>query len=312
MKDINKTRLAVWSVIFVITLTFTIVGALKYKQGYGRGMQAKEDLEPIVQAFNASTFITSYKAAGTTIKAENKSNYVLISLSKGINTTTYLFNYKEEGIYRLIELKYTEEDKQNAEVIARGMIEATAMAHGGKEGDVFNSYTYDEFRRTSLADGVVIINTGTDYTIKINIEENVASNLKQKDVAPEEEAFTIEADPNESADNYINYTMPEGFENKEKTTANNKCSLLIDVITKYTSSEEFATDLSKEIKEDFVVTTNDTLKIYKDTETSEEGKLHFAALDAGGRVVLFRMKAESDNDECYEELTNILNTVTLK
>lgn len=313
MKDKNKTRLVVWGIIFVITMSFTVLGGVKYKEGYGNGLQAKEDLEPIVEAFNTQTFITSYKAAGTTIKAENKSSYILVTYSKGINTTSFLFNYKVEGNFRLVQLDYTTPDKTAAEVVGRGIIEATATANGAKDGDVFNQYSFDEFRTTSLADGVVLINTGDNYTIKINIKTNIVENLKQKDVVPvEEEQFEIIPDENENPDGYIVYTIPDGFNQNVKTTANNKCTLSMDVLTKYTNAQSFINDLSKELDIEPSTYATESFTYYEITESSAESKMHYVALENKAKVILIRMKADANNDECKTELNSFISTISLQ
>ena len=317
MKDINKSRLVVWSIILVVTLSATVLGILKYKAGYGRGLQAKEDLEKIVNAFNTSQFIQSYRATAQ-IKAENKSSYALVKYSKGIHDTLFTFEYKEEGPIRLIELKYTTDDKTPAEVVARGMIEATATVNGAKDGEVFNNYTYDEFRNTSLSDGVTLINNGDNYTIKINIKANVVENLKKKDAVPEEAnetGFLIIADEENKVEDYITYTLPEGFENNSIETANNKCYVRFDVVTNYDNYEAYIKALTEYSGEEATLIENSSFKYYKITENKtnlSKARVHHAALDINEKLILVRMDADAPNEECDGLLGAIIGSITVK
>ena len=317
MKDINKSRLTVWSLILLITLSATVVGILKYNQGYGRGLQAKEDLEKITNAFNSSQFIQSYKSSAT-IKAESKSNYITVKYSKGIHDTILVFDYKEQGPIQLIELQYSQEDKTAAEIVGRGMIEATATVNGSKDGEVFNNFAYDEFRHTSLSDGVTLMNTGENYSLKINIKTNVLENLKkQQDVVPDtnETGFEIAVDVNSHAEDYINYTLPEGFIDNTKQTATNKCYVTFDILSNFPNAERYATDLSAYAAAESSTVDGTDFRYYKISETKTvegNGRTHHIVFDIQDKIILIRMTADVDNDECNEELETILSTISLK
>ena len=86
----------------------------------------------------------------------------------------------------------------------------------------------------------------------------------------------------------------------------------MDVLTRYTNAQSFINDLSKELSIEPSTYATESFTYYEITESSNDSKMHYIALENKAKVILIRMKADANNDECKTELNGFISTISLQ
>ena len=173
MKKGNKIRLIFWGIIWVIALGAAILGYISYIGGKGVLGSVQKELKPIVETFNNLNGLEKYKAADITIEAKVKKTNIVVSYITIGSTASFTFEYKEVASEKVLYMKYNTADTTTARQVVEFMLDAVSIVNGHKEGDLFEKYTYDDFLKTSAAQGVAIQNNGNDTVVYINIAKSI-------------------------------------------------------------------------------------------------------------------------------------------
>ena len=166
--------------IFKITLcalSFLICayGFILRLNGYGKTGEIQKDLTEIVKIYNSLSQVEDNVAD---IKAKYRNKSIIVNYSTSRVDIDYEFKYEKIDNFKTIKLEYKEGDSARAEDVTRAMIEAVSMTAGNEEGKVFSQYTYQNFYKTQLKDGIKIESNDGIVTIQIVLQTNLLDNIK--------------------------------------------------------------------------------------------------------------------------------------
>ncbi len=172
MKKENRVRFFVWGIIMVLLLSSSLYGIVLYYEGYGKTGQLREKLQPIVYAFNNLEGLNVYKNADIKINAELDEDKIVVTYSTVKINHSYDFQYVNMDGENVIKAVFNQADETAANVIIYSMIDATSVAVGFSEGDVYDDFKVDDFYRTNVKDGVQLVMDKSTIEVLINVDKS--------------------------------------------------------------------------------------------------------------------------------------------
>jgi len=319
MTGINKKRLMIWGVIFLIFLAIGGGGfALSYV-GYGNTGKVRTEVSNYIDKFNKLDQVrTINKDNNKLIKASLSDTGITVDYKNNAIKSKVYFTYKEENGLKYLDVVYNSNDLSQEEVI-KLMIDAVGVENGNIEGSIFKSFDYSDFYATQLAQGVHLTKVNNSIDAKINLKANI---LSITDFGGGEETITyiLVDDTAKDVNSYITYTVPNKFtksDNKyELSTDSNTCTATFRILSKETAAT--ATALVESMKKADNA-TSETKSInganwYNVVSQSTQGGQtnRFLADTEDGGILLFDYTSMYANSECDEYLDSIINTLKLK
>lgn len=197
MKDINTKRIIFWGLIFIIALACTIIGYLKYLEGYGKQGAARVLLIPISEKLNS-------------LYPNMTSKVTLNGLTIKNGDTKYKFLSEDYNTIPTIVLTYDKNDTK-AEECVKAVIETISVIKGNTHGLLTSKYDYSKFNSTSVIQGITVGITSDDIN-KMKAEINLDTNLYKNLLA------TFKNDEENNIDNLLDTISSEGkFEYNENS-----------------------------------------------------------------------------------------------
>ena len=185
MKDANSKRIVFWGIVFIITLLCTIIGFLKYLDGYGEKGAARVLLVPISEKLNSlyPNMTSKVTLNGITIKNGD---------------TKYKFLSEDYNSIAIVVLTYDKNDTK-AEECVKALLETISVIQGNTHNLLTNKYEYSKFNTTSIIQGVSIGISSTDSS-KMEARINLSANLYKSLLV------TSNTEDNNEIDNLDNFT----------------------------------------------------------------------------------------------------------
>ncbi len=169
----NKKRLIVYGIIALITITFSISGAILFNKGHGTVGSVRVKLIPITLAFNdldaviRNGFVEA-ECTGTQIVVTYKNEDANID-------EKFIYEFKTQDNIDYITNTYSDANSEMGDFIATNMIEAIYKVNLGT-GKVSDTYRLSSFGATSLKDGAVYTNKEEIVTVELNIKTDILKN----------------------------------------------------------------------------------------------------------------------------------------
>lgn len=171
----DKTQLIIKLTLCALSFLICAYGFILRSNGYGKTGQIKKDLTEVIKVYNSLSQIENNVAD---IKAKYKNKSIVVNYSTKRVDIDYIFKYEKIGNLKTIKLEYKEGDSARAEDVTKAMIEAISVTAGNQEGKVFSQYTYLNFYKTELENGIKIESDDGTITIQIVLQTNLLDNIK--------------------------------------------------------------------------------------------------------------------------------------
>ena len=320
MSEINKKRLVIWGVIFVILLLIGGGGyALNYA-GYGSEGKIRAEVTKYIEKFNNLEQVrTMNKSADKSAKAGLSSDGIAVEYKNGKIKVKVNFKFVEENGIKYLQTTYNSSDTSYEEVV-KLMIDAVGVENGNMEGKIFQSFDYNDFYSTQLAQGIKLKKVNNTIDAKINLNANILGIATADGGGEETISYILVDDSTKDISNYITYTVPTKFTksgNKyELSTDTNTCTASFRVLSSDTAANSSALvdTISKADS-----TTSETQSLggkdwFRINSPSTQGGIanRFIVDADDGSILLFEYASMFGNDECDEYIDPIANSIKLK
>ena len=185
MKE-NKKRIIVWGTIFVIFVISSVIGTIGFKKGYGKIGSIQMKLNPIATEFNKLESVKKYGDLNATVDGDK---LVVVDSNKN---QKYVYKFSKENNINTITNTYSAADTITGELILKAMVDSVYHLNGGK-GSIFDKYELKNLTAVNINDGIVYKSDG-ETTVTININVNLADNIKGKVVTIQQNSYIKESD----------------------------------------------------------------------------------------------------------------------
>lgn len=169
----NKIRIIFWGSICFLTLICFGVGIVFFYKGYGIKGAIRNDLKPVAEAFNNLSDIKKFSSSGIIIKANITDNKIVVTYNTGTSVSTFNYNYMEYAKQKILYVEYTNNDSINGNIVSKYMIDAVSVTIGHKENEIYDLYTFNDFQKSNILQGVNIIFDNSTYKIFINLDKSL-------------------------------------------------------------------------------------------------------------------------------------------
>ena len=169
----NKTRIIVYGIITILTIAFSISGAILYKNGHGTVGSVRVKLIPIANTFNKLD--TVIRKGYVSAACDGKEIVVTYSNETGELNEKFVYTYNNENGIEYLTNSYSDKNSEYGYFIAENMMEAIYKYNKG-EGNVSDKYRLSSFTATSIKDGAVYQNKEEITTVNLNIKTNIVEN----------------------------------------------------------------------------------------------------------------------------------------
>lgn len=183
MDKANKNRFIFWGSISLILFICFIIGMISYYNGYGKYGKIRKELNPIVNTFNNLDSVKSLSESGISIKAKFSKDKINVVYKLENILLEYNFDYITNGNIRVLSTSYDNSKNDNINsLIMKFMIDSISIINGHNEGDVFKKFTLDDFKDTTINEGISIKKNGNETAFLINIDKYIVDNYKKPEL----------------------------------------------------------------------------------------------------------------------------------
>lgn len=184
-------RLIIWATLLIIFVTLSILGIVKYYQGYGKYGSIRKELLPIVDIFNSLNIVNN---SDWDLTAKISNDQIIVNYIDDTSDIKYYFKYSND---KLLNLKYNAFYTKSATIVVEAMIDSISIYNGNNEGDVFKKYKLTDFYNSNINYGVKLTNDGKYVVVDLDISKNIILNLNDVVLTPMEVTYiTINDIPN--------------------------------------------------------------------------------------------------------------------
>lgn len=183
MDKANKNRFVFWGIVSLLLFISFIIGMISYYNGYGKYGKIRKELNPIVNAFNNLDAVKSLSESGINIKAKFSKDKINVVYKLENILLEYNFDYISNGSVRVLSMSYDNSKNDNINnLISKFMIDSVSIINGHNEGDVFKKFTLDDFKDTTINEGISIKKNGNETAFLINIDKYIVDNYKKPEI----------------------------------------------------------------------------------------------------------------------------------
>lgn len=175
-------RIIIWALLLVIFATLSVLGIIKYYEGYGKYGAIRKELLPIVNIFNESNNI---KNSESNIKAKISNDQIIVNYYDDATDISYYFKYNNN----ILSVKYDVFYTKSATYVIEAMVDAISVYNGNIEGSVFKKYKLTDFYSSDIKYGIRAIDNGKYINFDMNIHENIINNLVDVVLTPLEVTY---------------------------------------------------------------------------------------------------------------------------
>ncbi len=169
----NKKRLIIYGILAIITITFSISGAILFNTGHGTVGSVRVKLIPIAFAFNDLDAVIR----NGYVKAECNGKEIVVTYKNpdAHIDERFVYEFKTQDNIDYITNTYSDANSETGDFVATNMVEAIYKVNAGT-GKVSDTYRLSSFGATSLRDGVVYTDKEEIVTVELNIKTNIVKN----------------------------------------------------------------------------------------------------------------------------------------
>lgn len=183
MDKANKNRFVFWGIVSLLLFISFIIGMISYYNGYGKYGKIRKELNPIVNAFNNLDAVKSLSESGINIKAKFSKDKINVVYKLENILLEYNFDYISNDSVRVLSMSYDNSKNDNINnLISKFMIDSVSIINGHNEGDVFKKFTLDDFKDTTINEGISIKKNGNETAFLINIDKYIVDNYKKPEI----------------------------------------------------------------------------------------------------------------------------------
>jgi hypothetical protein len=175
--NIYKKRTIFWGLVLIIMIVCFAFGMTAYYNGEGPDGITRSTLLPITEKFNQLDNVSLYTLSGREFSAKYKNEKIILRYETNSNKYKYKLNYNNDT--KLLTLDTTYDNEDDLYIVVKALINAVYVDKGYKEGAVFEKFTMDGFKSTTVNDGISVITDGKNYKIDINLDKDILKSGKE-------------------------------------------------------------------------------------------------------------------------------------
>lgn len=175
--NIYKKRAIFWGLILIIMIACFAFGMTAYYNGEGPDGITRSTLYPITEKFNQLDDVSLYTLSGREFSAKYSNERIILRYETNSNKYKYKLNYDNETKLLTLDTAYDNED--DLYTVVKALINAVYVNKGYKAGAVFEKFTMDSFKATTINDGISVVTDGKNYKIDINLDKDILKSGKE-------------------------------------------------------------------------------------------------------------------------------------
>lgn len=175
--NIYKKRAIFWGLILIIMISCFAFGMTAYYNGEGQDGKTRSTLYPITEKFNQLDDVSLYTLSGREFSAKYSNERIVLRYETNSNKYKYKLDYNNKT--KLLTLDTTYDNEEDLYTVVKALINAVYVNKGYKAGAVFEKFTIDSFKATTINDGISVVTDGKNYKIDINIDEDILKSGKE-------------------------------------------------------------------------------------------------------------------------------------
>lgn len=175
--NVNKKRAIFWGLILIIMIACFSFGMTAYYNGEGPDGITRSTLYPITEKFNQLDDVSLYTLSGREFSAKYSNEKIVLRYETNDNKYKYKLGYDNET--KLLTLDTTYDNENDLYTVVKALINAVYVNKGYKNGAVFEKFTMDSFKATTISDGISVITDGKNYKIDISLDKDILKSGKE-------------------------------------------------------------------------------------------------------------------------------------
>lgn len=175
--NVNKNRAIFWGLILIIMIACFSFGMTAYYNGEGPDGITRSTLYPITEKFNQLDDVSLYTLSGREFSAKYSNEKIVLRYETNDNKYKYKLGYDNET--KLLTLDTTYDNENDLYTVVKALINAVYVNKGYKNGAVFEKFTMDSFKATTINDGISVITDGKNYKIDISLDKDILKSGKE-------------------------------------------------------------------------------------------------------------------------------------
>ena len=175
--NIYKKRAIFWGLILIIMISCFAFGMTAYYNGEGQDGKTRSTLYPITENFNQLDDVSLYTRSGRELSAKYSNERIVLRYETNSNKYKYKLDYNNKT--KLLTLDTTYDNEEDLYTVVKALINAVYVNKGYKAGAVFEKFTIDSFKATTINDGISVVTDGKNYKIDINLDEDILKSGKE-------------------------------------------------------------------------------------------------------------------------------------
>ena len=175
--NIYKKRAIFWGLILIIMISCFAFGMTAYYNGEGQDGKTRSTLYPITEKFNQLDDVSLYTVSGREVSAKYSNERIVLRYETNSNKYKYKLDYNNKT--KLLTLDTTYDNEEDLYTVVKALINAVYVNKGYKAGAVFEKFTIDSFKATTINDGISVVTDGKNYKIDINLDEDILKSGKE-------------------------------------------------------------------------------------------------------------------------------------
>lgn len=175
--NIYKKRAIFWGLILIIMIACFAFGMTAYYNGEGPDGKTRSTLYPITEKFNQLDDVSLYTLSGREFSAKYSNERIVLRYETNSNKYKYKLDYNDET--KLLTLDTTYDNEDDLYTVVKALINAVYVNKGYKAGAVFEKFTIDSFKVTTINDGISVVTDGKNYKIDINLDKDILKSGKE-------------------------------------------------------------------------------------------------------------------------------------
>ena len=175
--NIYKKRAIFWGLILIIMISCFAFGMTAYYNGEGQDGKTRSTLYPITEKFNQLDDVSLYTLSCREFSAKYSNERIVLRYETNSNKYKYKLDYNNKT--KLLTLDTTYDNEEDLYTVVKALINAVYVNKGYKAGAVFEKFTIDSFKATTINDGISVVTDGKNYKIDINLDEDILKSGKE-------------------------------------------------------------------------------------------------------------------------------------
>ncbi len=175
--NIYKKRAIFWGLVLIIMIACFAIGMTAYYNGEGPDGITRNTLLPITEKFNQLDNVSLYTLSGREFSAKYSNEKIILKYETNSNKYKYKLNYNNET--KILTLDTAYDNEEDLYTVVKTLINAVYVNKGYKNGTVFEKFTIDSFKSTTINDGISVVSDGKNYKIDINLDKDILKSGKE-------------------------------------------------------------------------------------------------------------------------------------